>query len=127
MKLVTLLFFALTFSIKGTAQDTAELRGDTIHYGNSKFYVGQIVRLGYGSNGDKSFAFAVLAQGFYKGFHLDASWAKTEILITELLQKGTSIGFEAVSTGKKKIKIRVDVDKAIDPGELQRPSDGLVK
>lgn len=119
--IVGAVLFILVFLMMkiSSAQDRATLKQDTIYYQGEKFYVGKTVRIGYGSNNNKSFAF--IAQGVGAiGFNpMLASYSKYDAIIDKVYVMRKKAYFRAKMDGAGAANnIVVDVEGAIDNKEL---------
>lgn len=124
MKLTPFIILSLTIlfnSENSFAQDKSLLKGDTIFYDGSKFYKGQVLTLGYGSAADKSFAFVWTGSGFAVGGNAPAGYGKSEIEIVKFQKGGGKNFLKAKLIGISGSALTIDLEGALDNGELKTP------
>lgn len=122
MKAIILILFhvELIFSVNLQAQDRAVIKNDTVYYQGSKLFVNQPLRLAYGSNSTKDFAFVYIGTALTLT-PADARWAKQDILIEKITAKANKIMVRAKIIGNGPMlgnKIYFDVEAAIDNKEI---------
>ena len=113
-----LLFFLISYG----QENKAILKNDTVYYKHAKFWGGQVIKLAYGSNPDKSFAFVRYGSSMTSYVNAHPQLAKSEVLINDVYElkghcfvKGKIIN----SFGQFGMKILIDVEGVIDFAEIQ--------
>lgn len=114
MKVLQLLF--LLIAINSNGQDKPVFENDTLSYKDQKFYVGQEVKLSYGSTSNKDFAFVYSGSGMSGVTPAPANFAKSTGKIDKVYKQQGKYFFRAKVEGSG--KIFVDIEGAVDNKEL---------
>lgn len=116
----TILCLAIFYAASATAQH-ASLNNDTVAYNGKKYCVGDTVHLGYGSAGDKDFAFVQMG-GALMGLHkLDRRFSKADVVITKTLTRGGKVFLRGKATEGMPpgYNVFIEVEGAVDNKEVR--------
>jgi hypothetical protein len=110
-----------TFSLKA---QKATFVNDTARYSGRTFVVGDTVTLGYGSKGDKNFAFISIGSALTGVTDLDKAWAKNEAVIDKIYIQRKTVFIRAKLTDKTVNalggnKLFFDLEAALDNKEIK--------
>lgn len=104
------------------AQETPKLENDTLYYANQKYYVGEEIKLSYGSSSTKAFAFVQIGTALSGLTPLEASRAKSAIKIDKIYKQAGKyyIRGKLIDAGAMMgNKIFIDVEGAVDNKEIK--------
>jgi len=108
----------ITFTIIAHAQDRTTLKGDTALYQGIKYFPEKIIRLGYGTAADKSFAFVYKGAGISMNGYASAGYSKSDCKIVNI-----KIGYAGKYYIKAKLvgavgNVTIDLESAFDNKEI---------
>lgn len=116
----TIIFLSMLYAYPATAQH-ASIDKDTVVYNGKKYCVGDTVHLGYGSAGDKDFAFVQMG-GALMGLHkLDRRFSKSDVVITKALTRGGKVFLRGKATEGMPpgYNVFIEVEAAVDNKEVR--------
>ena len=122
-KIFTIALLALSaFSVK--AQKRASLINDTARYNGISYTTGDTLRLEYGSQPDKSFAFISFASSSTGSTDLDKSRAKSKAVIEKIYVQRKTVYINAKLIDKEitagsNSKLLIDLEAAVDNKEIK--------
>jgi hypothetical protein len=116
----TIFFLSMLCALSATAQH-ASIDKDTVSYNGKKYCIGDTVHLGYGSGGNKDFAFVQMG-GALMGLHkLDRRFSKADVVVTKTLTRGGKIFLRGKATEGMPpgYNVFIEVEGAVDNKEVR--------
>ena len=111
----------LTLYAVSVSAQHASLEKDTITYNGKKYCIGDTLHLGYGSSGNKNFAFIQMGGALLGLRPLDKRFSKTDVVINKAFNRGGKVflrGKQAEGSMPPGASVFIEVEGAVDNKEV---------